>query len=140
MSTTVPSSADRPPPAERTAPIGDPVVVLADDLIWSSRLVTQLTSMGARPVPVRSAEAFAAALLDADHAIVDLTARAYDGLAQVAVAAAAGCAVLAVAQHDDVESRRRALASGAQQVHPYRRLFESGPRVLKRWLDAGDPR
>ncbi len=110
------------------------VVVLADDLIWSTRLVAQLGAIGADPVAVRSAVAFAEALPDADRAIVDLTARAYDGIAQVAVAVAEGRPVIAVGQHDDLDLRRRALAAGAQSVHPYRRLFESGPRVLERWL------
>jgi len=112
------------------------VVVLADDLIWSTRLVEQLTATGAHPIAVRTVTAFAESLATADRAIVDLTARAYDGVAQVAVATAAGRPVLAVGQHDDVDLRRRALAAGAQQVYPYRRLFEAGPTVLRRWLAA----
>ena len=112
------------------------VVVLADDLIWSTRLVEQLTATGAHPIAVRTVTAFAESLATADRAIVDLTARAYDGVAQVAVATAAGRPVLAVGQHDDVDLRRRALAAGAQEVLPYRRLFEAGPTVLRRWLAA----
>ena len=46
----------------------------------------------------------------------------------------AGRPVLAVGQHDDVELRRRALAAGASRVHPYRRVFEDGPRVIGAWL------
>lgn len=110
------------------------VVVLADDLIWSTRLVEQLAASGAHPIAVRTVAEFAESLATADRAIVDLTARAYDGVAQVAVASAAGRPVLAVGQHDDVDLRRRAIAAGAQQVHPYRRLFEAGPTVLRRWL------
>jgi len=37
------------------------VVVLADDLIWATRLVGQLRTVGADPVRVGSADAFAAA-------------------------------------------------------------------------------
>ena len=48
--------------------------------------------------------------------IVDLTARAYDGIAAIAAAHAAGRPVLAVGQHDDVALRRRALAAGADRV------------------------
>jgi hypothetical protein len=70
--------------------------------------------------------------------IVDLTARAYDGVSAIAAAHAAGRPVLAVGQHDDAELRRRALAAGADRVHPYRRLFEDGPRQMARWL-TGDP-
>ena len=66
--------------------------------------------------------------------IVDLTARAYDGVDAIAVAHAAGRPVLAVGQHDDADLRRRALAAGADRVHPYRQLFEDGPRQMTRWL------
>ena len=48
--------------------------------------------------------------------IVDLTARAYDGIAAIAEAHAAGRPVLAVGQHDDVALRRQALAAGADRV------------------------
>jgi hypothetical protein len=65
---------------------------------------------------------------------VDLTARAYDGVAAIGVAHEARRLVLAVGQHDDVELRRRALAAGASRVHPYRRVFEDGPRVIGAWL------
>jgi len=87
-------------------------------------------------VPVRSSAALVAALGDVDHVIVDMTARAYDPVAAIALAHAAGRAVLAVGQHDDVALRRRALAAGADRVHPYRRLFEDGPRQLAAWLAA----
>lgn len=90
-------------------------------------------------VPVRSAGGLEAALPDVDRVIVDLTARAYDGVAAVALAHDAGKPVLAVGQHDDVDLRRRALAAGADRVHPYRQLFDDGPRQLGRWLDrAGE--
>jgi DNA-binding NarL/FixJ family response regulator len=81
----------------------------------------------------------ASALADTDAVIVDLTARAYDGLAAIEAAVAAGRPVLAVGQHDDADLRRRAIAAGADQVHPYRRLFEDGPRQLARWLATVEP-
>ncbi len=90
-------------------------------------------------VPVRSAAGLASALADVDRVIVDLTARAYDGVEAIAHAHAAGRPVLAVGQHDDAELRRRALAAGADRVQPYRLLFEDGPRQMARWL-TGDPR
>ena len=86
------------------------------------------------PVPVRSLGGLEAALPDVDRVIVDLTARAYDGVDAVARAHAAGKPVLAVGQHDDIDLRRRALAAGADRVHPYRQLFEDGPRQLAAWL------
>ena len=74
-----------------------------------------------------------------DAVVVDLTARAYDGVAAVAAAHAAGRPVIAVGQHDDAALRRRALDAGAARVHPYRRLFEDGPRQLAAWLATVDP-
>jgi hypothetical protein len=133
------------------------VVVLADDLIWATRLVGQLRTVGADPVRVGSADAFAAALAvappdadDADagadanaarpgHAVVDLTARSYDGVAAVRTAVAAGVRVLCVGQHDDHEERRAARAAGADQVLAYRKLFENGHAVLAAWLGVPVP-
>ena len=89
-------------------------------------------------MPVRSAAGLEGALPDVDRVIVDLTARAYDGVAAIALAHAAGRPILAVGQHDDADTRRRALAAGAERVQPYRLLFEDGPRQMARWL-ARDP-
>ena len=83
---------------------------------------------------MRTLAAFEAALPEVDRVVVDLTARAYDGLAAIAAAHAAGRPVLAVGQHDDVALRKAALAAGADRVHPYRRLFEDGPRQIAAWL------
>ena len=124
------------------------VVVLADDLIWATRLVGQLRTVGADPVRVGSADAFAAALAVAPpgsdgrppgYAVVDLTARSYDGLAAVRSAVAAGFHVLCVGQHDDHEERRAARAAGAEQVLAYRKLFENGHAVLAAWLGVPVP-
>jgi len=89
---------------------------------------------GAEARPVRTAAGLDAILPDVDRVIVDLTARAYDGLAAIAAAHGAGRPVLAVGQHDDVATRKAALAAGADRVHPYRRLFEDGPRQIAAWL------
>ncbi len=110
------------------------VAVLADDLIWSTRLADTLRAVGAEPEPVRSLDGLAAALPSVDRVIVDLTARAYDGVAAIETARMAGRLVLAVGQHDDHELRRRALAAGADRVFAYRKLFEDGPRTLAAWL------
>ena len=67
-------------------------------------------------------------------AVVDLTARAYDGVAAIRAAVGAGARVIAVGQHDDVALRRSALAAGAERVFTYRALFEDGPRILATWL------
>jgi len=113
------------------------VAVLADDLIWATRLADLVRGAGADPRPVRSLAALEVALPEVDRVVVDLTARAYDGLTAIAAAHALARPVLAVGQHDDVELRRAALAAGADRVHPYRRLFEDGPRQLAAWLATG---
>ncbi len=83
--------------------------------------------------------AFETILAGVDRAIVDLTARAYDGTAAIVAAASAGRPVLAVGQHDDREARQRALAAGADRVVAYRRVFEDGPRQVSTWLAAPLP-
>jgi DNA-binding NarL/FixJ family response regulator len=115
------------------------VLVLADDLIWSTRLMEQVKATGEDAAPVRTLAALSQALAAADAVIVDLTARAYDGVIAVRRAADAGRRVLAVGQHDDAELRRRALAAGAERVLAYGKLFEDGPATLERWLHPVPP-
>jgi hypothetical protein len=116
---------------ERPAPR---IVVLADDLIWATRLVDGVRRAGGVPAPARTADAFATSLAAADGVLVDLTARAYDGLAALAAAHDARVPAIAVAQHDDVPLRQAARAAGASRVYAYRALFEHGDRELGAWL------
>lgn len=111
---------------------GPVVGVLADDLIWATRLVDAVSAAGGRPARHRTLDGLADA--GARFAIVDLTARAYDGVEAVRRAADAGARVVAVGQHDDAELRKAALAAGAERVFTYRALFEDGPRTVARWL------
>ena len=113
------------------------VAVVADDLIWSTRLEDAVRSAGGDPAPVRSQAAVTVALETVGHVIVDLTARAYDPIAVIAAAVAAGLHVLAVGQHTDLDARRRALEAGADRVIPYRKLHDDGPGTISAWL--GDP-
>lgn len=110
------------------------IAVVADDLIWATRLADGVRRAGGEPVAVRSAAALEAALPTVQGAIIDLTARAYDGIAAVRLAAAAGRPAIAVGQHDDAETRRAATAAGASRVYAYRALFEHGDRVLEAWI------
>lgn len=110
------------------------VIVLAQDLIWADRLARAVQAAGAEPVRVASLDRFRDALAGGDAAIVDLTALAYDGVAALQLATAAGTRVLAVGQHDDHELRKRALAAGADRVYAYRKLFEDGPATIEAWL------
>src|SRR5436190_24103557 len=99
----------------RTNPKAGTVAVVADDLIWASRLVEAVTRAGATPVRL-SSEAQLATVLEADAAaelpegsrdrvlvgvIVDLFGRRFDGVSAVERAAAAHKPVIAVAEHDD---------------------------------------
>ncbi|HYM84083.1 MAG TPA: hypothetical protein VEY67_08035 [Candidatus Dormibacteraeota bacterium] len=114
------------------------VAVVADDLIWSTRLREQVRRAGAEPVPVHDrAGLLSAAPLDA--AVVDLTARAYDGIELVGAAVAEGMRVVAVGQHDDREARRRALDAGAERVFAYRQLADAGRAGLAGWLGSDAP-
>lgn len=119
-----------------TAELAAPgVAILADDLIWASRLSDAVIAAGGSPRRVRRADDLAALVGSGTRlVVVDLTARAYDGIEAITTAVEAGARVLAVGQHDDRELRDRALAAGAERVFAYRRLFESGAAVLGAWL------
>jgi DNA-binding NarL/FixJ family response regulator len=107
------------------------VVVLADDLIWATRLADAVAAAGGLPARRRRLEDLDPA---AAFVIVDLTARAYDGVTAIRQAAGTGARVVAVGQHDDAALRRAAIEAGAERVFTYRSLFEDGPRALARWL------
>ncbi len=112
--------------------------MLADDLIWASRIVAAVEHAGATAVRQRDPGGLGRDLVAsvADAAIVDLNGRGYDGLAAVEGAAATGRPVLAIGQHEDVELRRRALAAGAGQVFSYNRFFREGPRLVARLIET----
>ena len=112
------------------------MAVLADDLIWATRLADLVRGAGAEVVAVRTLAALEATLGEVDRVVVDLTARAYDGVAAVRLAHEAGRVILAVGQHDDAALRRAALDAGADRFRPYRAVFEDGPRQLATWLAA----
>ena len=128
------------PAAVAAATSARTVVILADDLIWATRLADAIRAAGATPRILRrlaGLESLLGAASEADavtDVIVDLTARAYDGVAAIRLTSATGARVVAVGQHDDAELRRAATEAGASRVFTYRALFEDGPRLLGRWL------
>jgi hypothetical protein len=69
-------------------------------------------------------------------AIVDLAARRFDAVAAIGRLHASRLPVMAVAQHDDQLTRRRALAAGASRVFSYQKFFTDGTRLVEGWLDA----
>lgn len=107
------------------------VAVLADDLIWASRLRAAVAKAGAQAVPVKGA-----ADIGVVFAVIDLGGRGYDGIEAVRTAASAGATVLAVAQHEDVQLRKAALAAGARRVLSYNKLYNDGPAVIARLIDG----
>jgi hypothetical protein len=107
------------------------VAVLADDLIWSSRLRAAIENAGATALTVKHADDIVSSF-----AVIDLGGRAYDGVAAVKAASGAGATVLAVAQHDDLELRKAALAAGALRVLSYNKLFTDGPAVITRLIEG----
>ena len=114
------------------------VAILADDLIWATRLDRLVRDAGGRTALVRSLGGLQGALDGMegrpDGVVVDLTSRGYDGIDAVRRAAASGAAVVAVGQHDDRAGREAARLAGAADVFAYGRLFASGPRVVGDWL------
>ena len=112
------------------------VGVLADDLIWRSRLDAQLRTIGAEPALASTLVELEGVLDRVDAVVVDLTARRYEGLDAVRRATTGGRRVLAIGQHDDHNLRRRALEAGAERVLAYRKLADDGPATLARWLAA----
>jgi len=125
------------------------VAVVADDLIWASRIVAAVQRAGAIPVRMGSDEDLAIALeavlaedpdpSDPDPrrivgAVVDLFGHRYDGVEAVKHVHAAGLPVIAVAQHDDQETRGLAFDVGALRVFSYNKFFEDGPALVRRWL------
>jgi CheY-like chemotaxis protein len=94
---------------------------------------------GATALPARTAAGLEALLPQVDVVLVDLTARAYDGVAAIAAAAAAGRPVMAVGQHDDRALQADARAAGADRVYAYSKLFADGPATLRAWIARVSP-
>jgi hypothetical protein len=118
----------------RPAGNGPRVAVLADDLIWATRLCEIVRRAGGEPVRLASAALLRAALGTLDGCVVDLTARSYDGIVAVNVAALAHVPTVAVGQHDSADERRAARDAGAVHVYAYRAVFEHGDRDLGGWV------
>ena len=117
----------------------EPVIVLADDLIWSSRLVEAVKKAGTTAVSARSEAELQRALFSSTEEtplLIDLNGRAYDALALIELAAEAGHPVVAVGQHEDIDLRKRALGAGAIRVFSYNKLFTDGPAIVTKLLEG----
>lgn len=118
------------------------MVVVADDLMWSTRIAEAVRRAGASAVTLGSDAELAVALQayelgeerSLNGAVVDLASRGLDGVAAIERIHAARLPVIAVAEHDDQLTRRRALRAGAGRVFSYRKFFEDGTRLVEGWL------
>ena len=115
--------------------------------MWATRITEAVRRAGGRPVQLSSEEELTVALqataLEGEQtihgAIVDLAARRFDGVVAIERIAAARLPVVAVAEHDDQLTRKRALKAGASRVFSYRKFFEDGTRLVEGWLTADEP-
>ena len=115
--------------------------------MWSSRITESVRRAGAPVVNLTSEDELDLALRAEDEgeeqavrgAGIDLNGRRYDGVSAIARVAAARLSVIAVAQHDDQVTRKRALDSGASRVFSYQKFFKDGTRLMESWLAASQP-
>ncbi len=123
------------------------MVVVADDLMWSTRITEAVRRAGGTAVPLGTEEELDVALEayrlgdvnSISGAVVDLAARRFDGVAAIERVASARLPVIAVAEHDDQLTRARARKAGALRVFSYRKFFEDGTRLVEGWLAANEP-
>ncbi len=131
-------------------PVVPRVAVVADDLIWASRLVAAVQQAGAMPVRMGTDHDVRIAVEEAElrgvsepepdampaitAAVVDLFGHRYDGVEAVRQLRGVGWQVIAVAQHDDPETRTLALDAGALRVFSYNKFFQDGPALVARFL------
>ena len=117
--------------------------ILADDLIWATRLAGQGRTLGAQVTTLKGVaelrDLVARGAIGArDLIAIDTTTRGAEPIALVREAAAAG-RVLALVQHDDPALRAAVLEAGALRATPYRALFERGHAILAEMLDLPVP-
>lgn len=133
---------------------GPLIAVIADDLIWASRLIAAVQHAGATPVRMGTDsdvelafDAFTPEAPDPSDpdalprvvgAIVDLFGHHYDGVEAVRRATTAGLPVVAITQHDDTETRKLAREAGALRVFSYNKFFQDGSTLVRRWFVEAD--
>jgi CheY-like chemotaxis protein len=113
--------------------------------MWSTRIAEAIRRAGGHVVAMTSETELAVALEaqsvgdqpTISGAIVDMSARRIDAVAAIGRVSEARLPVIAVAQHDDQLTRRRALQAGASRVFSYNKFFLDGTQLVERWLAAG---
>jgi len=112
--------------------------------MWSTRISEAVRRAGATPLRLGGQAELDIAVEAHDvgdqpelgGAIVDMAARRFDAVAAIARLRAARLPVIAVAQHDDQLTRRRALDAGASRVFSYNKFFTDGTRLVEGWMRA----
>jgi hypothetical protein len=107
--------------------------VLADDLIWASRLAAAVESAGGEPIRATTHDGLVNALRDVpplSALIVDLAVRRLDPLEGIRLAGDHAVPALAVGQHEDLELRDRAIAAGAERWVSYNAFHRRGPGIV----------
>lgn len=115
--------------------------------MWSTRIAEAVRRAGGSAVQFSSESELDIALeafeigdvRTISGAIVDLAARRFDGIVAIERVNKARLPVIAVAEHDDQLTRKRALSAGATRVFSYRKFFEDGTRLVEGWLAANTP-
>lgn len=118
------------------------IAVVAEDLIWASRIVEAVGQAGARPVRISTTAALDELLAGGGPegeplagAVVDLFARRVDAAGAIGRLVGSGVAVIAVAEHDDAAARAAARAAGAERVFSYNRFHREGGSLVRDWID-----
>jgi hypothetical protein len=113
---------------------GRRVGLVAEDLIWATRLGRAIEDGGGIAVPIRRSPSLARSVADLDALVVDLGGRDGAPLAAIEAAHEVGTPTLAVGPHDDVALRDSARAAGAARVLAYRAVHASGAATVGAWL------
>jgi hypothetical protein len=108
--------------------------VVADDLIWATRLGQAVREAGFEAVAFRSPAELAPAIEALDAVIVDLSHRTAAVVEAIELASGRGRPALAVGPHDDGPLRDAARHAGAERVLAYRAIHASGGAAIGRWL------
>lgn len=115
--------------------------------MWATRISEAVQRAGAPVVRLGSIDDLSVAL-EAEAlaeqatlrgAVIDLNGRRYDGVTAIERVSEARLPVIAVAQHDDQVTRKRALDAGASRVFSYNKFFSDGTSLVSRWLEADGP-
>jgi hypothetical protein len=116
------------------------VAAFVPDLLFGSRVQSDLQAAGHEVTLVGSPSALGEALMSADALVVDLTAEPESRIAAVATALPAGLPVLAFYSHVEVDVRELGRAAGFQLVIPRSRMAREGAGVLNGLLgSASEP-